>query len=183
MKIEVSELTRRYGDFVAVDRISFAVDRGEVVGYLGPNGAAKSTTVKMLTGILQPTSGRILIDGQDLQDHTLSIKQRKGDPAVGSLAQSVGCGRGPISLAVAGLLADGFPIQKLTPGRPGIQWNKIGAASDRAYEPDFQPGDRSIAQGGRGRNIFLLRGYVWLLNDHAGHVDPDGVRAGGHFAG
>ena len=52
MKIEVSELTRRYGDFVAVDRISFAVDRGEVVGYLGPNGAGKSTTVKMLTGIL-----------------------------------------------------------------------------------------------------------------------------------
>ena len=86
-------------------------------------------------------------------------------------------------MAVAGLLADGFPIQKLTPGRPGIQWNKIGAASDRAYEPDFQPGDRGIAQGGRGRNIFLLRGYVWLLNDHAGHVDPDGVRAGGHFAG
>jgi len=90
MKIKVSELTRRYGDFVAVDHISFEVDRGEVLGYLGPNGAGKSTTVKMLTGILQPTSGRILIDGQDLQDHTLSIKQRIGYvPEIGGLYESL----------------------------------------------------------------------------------------------
>src|SRR5437867_10650133 len=84
MKIRVSELTRKYGDFLAVDHISFEVNRGEILGYLGPNGAGKSTTVKMLTGILAPTSGRILIDGLDLAENALAIKQLfQGDEAKG----------------------------------------------------------------------------------------------------
>ena len=90
MKIEVSELTRHYGDFVAVDNVSFSVAQGEILGYLGPNGAGKSTTVKMLTGILSPTSGRILVDGQEVQDNILSIKQRIGYvPESGGLYESL----------------------------------------------------------------------------------------------
>ena len=64
--IEVQELSRRYGDFTAVDRVSFAVDEGEIVGILGPNGAGKTTTIRMITGFLPPTGGRVTVAGKDL---------------------------------------------------------------------------------------------------------------------
>lgn len=63
--IEVSELTKRFDDFTAVDGVSFSVAKGEIFAFLGPNGAGKSTTIKMLTTLLRPTSGRILLDGHD----------------------------------------------------------------------------------------------------------------------
>ena len=64
--IETSDLTRRFGDFTAVDRVNFSVARGEIFGLLGPNGAGKSTTFKMLCGLLPPSSGRALVAGFDL---------------------------------------------------------------------------------------------------------------------
>ena len=57
ISVQVSHLTKKFGDFTAVDDISFEVKTGEVFGFLGPNGAGKSTTIRMLCGILQPTSG------------------------------------------------------------------------------------------------------------------------------
>jgi ABC-type multidrug transport system ATPase subunit len=59
-------LTRRFGDRIAVDHVSFTVDRGEVFGFLGPNGAGKSTTARMLTGFLAPTEGRAVVAGFDV---------------------------------------------------------------------------------------------------------------------
>ena len=53
--IQAQNLSRRYGDFVAIDDISFAVDEGEILGILGPNGAGKTTTIRMITGFLPPT--------------------------------------------------------------------------------------------------------------------------------
>jgi ABC-2 type transport system ATP-binding protein len=64
--LSVSDLCKTYGPKAAVDRISFVVEPGEIVGLLGPNGAGKTTTVNMVLGVLAPTSGRILIDGIDL---------------------------------------------------------------------------------------------------------------------
>ena len=55
--IEIRDLTKRFGPLLAVDRVSFDVDKGEVLGFLGPNGAGKSTTMKMVTGFQDPTSG------------------------------------------------------------------------------------------------------------------------------
>jgi len=90
MRIQVSELTKKYGSFVAVDQISFEVARGEILGYLGRNGAGKSTTVKMLTGVLPPTSGRILIDGADVAENAIAIKQKIGYvPEGGGLYESL----------------------------------------------------------------------------------------------
>ncbi|HVY67567.1 MAG TPA: ATP-binding cassette domain-containing protein, partial [Patescibacteria group bacterium] len=63
--ITVNELTKKFGDFTAVDRVSFSVDKGQVFAFLGPNGAGKSTTIKMLTTLLRPTSGSIELDGKD----------------------------------------------------------------------------------------------------------------------
>jgi ABC-2 type transport system ATP-binding protein len=90
MMIQVSDLTKWYGNFLAVDRVSFNVDRGEILGYLGPNGAGKSTTVKMLTGILPPSGGQIVIDGQDVRENSLAVKQRIGYvPETGGLYESL----------------------------------------------------------------------------------------------
>jgi len=64
--IVVRELSRKFGDFTAVDRISFTVDRGEVFGFLGANGAGKTTAIRMLNGILRPTSGSATVAGYDI---------------------------------------------------------------------------------------------------------------------
>jgi ABC-2 type transport system ATP-binding protein len=64
--IEAQNLSRRYGDFTAVDDITFAVDDREILGILGPNGAGKTTTIRMITGFLPPTRGRVTVFGKDL---------------------------------------------------------------------------------------------------------------------
>ena len=76
--IEIENLTRRFGSFVAVDHISFSVERGEVLGFLGPNGAGKSTTMKMITGFLAPTSGSIRVEGFDVQRDPIAVKKCVG---------------------------------------------------------------------------------------------------------
>ncbi|MGM0689219.1 MAG: ABC transporter ATP-binding protein [Bacillota bacterium] len=63
--IEVEGLTKKFGDLVAVDNISFTVNRGEIFAFLGPNGAGKTTTIRMLTTLSRPTSGKIIINGHD----------------------------------------------------------------------------------------------------------------------
>jgi ABC-2 type transport system ATP-binding protein len=72
------DLTRAFGDFVAVDHVSFDVTRGEIFGFLGPNGAGKTTTIKMLTGLLAPSSGRAEVAGFDLATGADEIKRRIG---------------------------------------------------------------------------------------------------------
>jgi ABC-2 type transport system ATP-binding protein len=76
--IEVSHLTKRYGERVAVRDLSFEVARGEVVGFLGPNGAGKSTTLRMITGFIEPSEGSIRVDGIDAQKQPLEVKRRIG---------------------------------------------------------------------------------------------------------
>ncbi|MGA9507614.1 MAG: ABC transporter ATP-binding protein [Candidatus Sulfotelmatobacter sp.] len=71
-------LTRRFGDFIAVDRVELRVSPGQFFGFLGPNGAGKSTTIKMLTGLLAPSAGRIEILGLDLTAHPVEVKRQIG---------------------------------------------------------------------------------------------------------
>jgi ABC-2 type transport system ATP-binding protein len=78
LAINTSALTRRFGDFLAVDHIDLAVRRGSFFGFLGPNGAGKSTTIKMLTGMLAPTAGRIEILGHDLAADAIAVKRLIG---------------------------------------------------------------------------------------------------------
>ena len=76
--IEARHLTRRFGDFVAVNDVSFEVHAGEVFGFLGSNGAGKSTTIRMLCGLLRPTSGTALVGGIDVGSDPEGVKRRIG---------------------------------------------------------------------------------------------------------
>ena len=76
--IEVSGLTKHYGELIAVDHVSFEVKRGEIFGFLGPNGAGKTTIVRMLTGIIRPDGGTAKVMGYDIQKEPLRAKQVMG---------------------------------------------------------------------------------------------------------
>ena len=76
--ILVRDLTRKFGTFTAVDRISFAVERGEIFGFLGANGAGKSTAIRMMCGLLRPTSGTAIVDGVDVSRDPEEVKRRLG---------------------------------------------------------------------------------------------------------
>src|SRR5437667_322507 len=76
--VRVDELSRHFGDKVAVDRVSFDIARSEVFGFLGPNGAGKTTTIKMLTTLLPPTSGRATVLGHDLKTEGRKIRAQIG---------------------------------------------------------------------------------------------------------
>jgi drug efflux transport system ATP-binding protein len=78
LAIDVRGLTRRFGAFVAVDDLSFAVKPGEIFGFLGANGAGKSTTIRMLCGLLKPTSGTALVGGVDVSRDPEGVKRRIG---------------------------------------------------------------------------------------------------------
>ena len=76
--ITVEHLTKRYGDFTAVDDLSFEIDEGHVYGFLGPNGAGKSTTMNIMTGCLSPTAGHVRIDGYDIFEEPNQAKRLLG---------------------------------------------------------------------------------------------------------
>jgi ABC-2 type transport system ATP-binding protein len=76
--VEVRDLEKRFGQFVAVDRVSFSVRKGEIFGFLGPNGAGKSTTIRMLCGIITPTSGDGRVVGYDIFTQAEEIKHAIG---------------------------------------------------------------------------------------------------------
>jgi ABC-2 type transport system ATP-binding protein len=78
LSIEVHDLTRRFGDFTAVDAISFDVQPGEVFGFLGANGAGKTTAIRMLTGLLAPTSGSATVAGFDVLTQPERVRRRIG---------------------------------------------------------------------------------------------------------
>ncbi len=76
--VRTENLTRRFGDFVAVDHVSFSVEAGEVVGYLGPNGSGKTTTIRMLLGLLQPSDGQATVLGFDAFRQSEEVRARAG---------------------------------------------------------------------------------------------------------
>src|SRR5688572_17875895 len=78
MSVTVQNLTKIFGTQRAIDNITFQVEKGQILGFLGPNGAGKSTTMKIATGYLPPSSGTILINGLDVRDGSLGIRQQVG---------------------------------------------------------------------------------------------------------
>ncbi|HOJ20138.1 MAG TPA: ATP-binding cassette domain-containing protein [Armatimonadota bacterium] len=76
--IQVENLTKYYGEYAAIENVSFAVEKGEILGFLGPNAAGKTTTMRILTGFLQPTSGKAAVAGFDVVSESLEARKRIG---------------------------------------------------------------------------------------------------------
>ena len=76
--IEVKNLVKKYGDYVAVDHLSFQIEKGQVYGFLGPNGAGKSTMMNIMTGYIASTEGEVFIDGFHIVDEPEEAKRRIG---------------------------------------------------------------------------------------------------------
>ena len=76
--VQVINLTKRYGQHVAVDQVSFTVEKGEIVGFLGPNGAGKTTTMNIITGYISATEGSVKVDGFDILEEPEEVKKRIG---------------------------------------------------------------------------------------------------------
>ena len=83
LAIETKNLTRRFGDFVAVDNVSLTVEKGEVFGFLGPNGSGKTTVIKMLTGISPISSGSASIEGLDVGSQADVVREHIGYMKIG----------------------------------------------------------------------------------------------------
>src|SRR5216684_5860184 len=76
--IEVKNLTKVYGDFVAIKDVSFKAESGSILGFLGPNGAGKTTTMRIITGYMPATAGTVLIDGLDIFSESLEARRKIG---------------------------------------------------------------------------------------------------------
>lgn len=76
--IRVENLTKKFGEFLALDKVSFEVQKGEVLGFLGPNGAGKTTTMRILTGLISPTEGNIKVENLNVLDNSLEIRKMIG---------------------------------------------------------------------------------------------------------
>lgn len=78
MSVEVSNVTKRYGNQLALDDISFSAEKGQVLGFLGPNGAGKTTMMRIITGIIPASSGRVMVNGVDVLEDSLRVRERIG---------------------------------------------------------------------------------------------------------
>jgi ABC-2 type transport system ATP-binding protein len=76
--IQVTGLSKKYANYVAVDNITFSVDKGDIVGFLGPNGAGKTTTMRVITGFMPPTAGKVTVGGFDVFEQPIEVKKRIG---------------------------------------------------------------------------------------------------------
>ncbi len=163
--IEAAGLTKRYGHVLAVDRLSFTVERGQVVGFLGPNGAGKTTTLRMLLGLVRPDAGTAAIGGRAYSELSDPLSQ------VGAVleASSFHPGRSArnhlrIQALVAGVGA----------ARIGVVLDRVGLseAADRRVR-GFSLGMRQRL----GLATALLAGpEVLILDEPAKGLDPEGVR-------
>ncbi|MCA8943539.1 MAG: ATP-binding cassette domain-containing protein [Planctomycetes bacterium] len=152
--IQVENLSKSYGPALALDSISFEVERGEVVGFLGPNGAGKSTTMKILTGFLLPSSGRASVDGLDVVEQSLEVRRRIGylpestplytemrvDEYLRFAAEIRGVERGRMRSAVSRVV-ELCGLERVT-GKNIIELSKgykqrVGLAQAMVHEPDL----------------------------------------------
>jgi ABC-2 type transport system ATP-binding protein len=163
--IEVRNLTKRFGDVVAVDGLSFAVEPGTVVGFLGPNGAGKTTTLRALLGLVEPTDGQALVQGRryvDLQE--------------------------PLQLVGASLEASGFHpgrsarghlrVQAYAAGVPATRVDEVLELVGLAFASDRRTGSFSLGMKQRLAlaTALLPDPEVLILDEPANGLDPEGVR-------
>jgi len=168
--IEISNLSRAYGDFTAVDNVSFTVACGEVLGLLGHNGAGKSTIMKMMTGFLEPTAGHIHIDGLSMGADTQAIQRR-----IGYLPEN--CPAWPEMSVVEYL-----QYQARLHGVPETEQNKAVATAIRRTALKEKAGQsiQTLSRGYRQRvgvaQAILHEPGIIILDEPTNGLDPTQIR-------
>ena len=169
--VAVHELSKAFGDFLAVDGVSFEVDRGEVVGYLGPNGSGKTTTMRMLLGLLRPTSGSASVLGYDVVADAERIR-----PRVGYMSQRFALYE---DLTVAENLRFYGGVYGLDAGRLATRQAAMLELTGLSERPDERAGE--LAGGWRQRlalGIALIHEpELMFLDEPTSGVDPEARRA------
>ncbi|MBF0157131.1 MAG: ABC transporter ATP-binding protein, partial [Magnetococcales bacterium] len=168
--IEMTSLTRRYGEVVAVAELTCRIGRGEVVGLLGHNGAGKSTVLKMLTGYLEPSAGHIVVDGLRMGRDTRAIQKR-----MGYLPENC-----PLwtEMSVIDHLDFQAALRGISPGRrPGLLRRALGLAGLEARA--LQRID-TLSRGYRQRvgvaQAILHRPDIIILDEPTNGLDPTQIR-------
>ncbi len=170
--VAVRDLTKRFGDFTAVDGVSFDVGRGEVVGYLGPNGSGKTTTIRMLLGLLRPTSGSASVLGMDVVRDAEAIRptRRVHEPAVRAVRRSHG--RREPALLRRGVRHPAEPRRREAVGDARDWWAwRISATSGPPRWP---------AAGGSASRMAIALVHeppLLFLDEPTSGVDPEARRA------
>ncbi|HEY0106615.1 MAG TPA: ATP-binding cassette domain-containing protein [Rhizomicrobium sp.] len=148
--VELSRVTKRFGDFTAVNDLSFSLARGSILGFLGPNGAGKTTTLRMMLGILPPDEGTIRVLGRDIAKVRARIgylpeerglyKRMRADAAIAYIATLKGMKRGPALARARELLAD-FGLKDFAQVRiEGLSKGmaqKVQVLSAVVHDPEF----------------------------------------------
>lgn len=164
--IEVRDLTKKFGDFTAVDRISFEVANGEIFGLLGPNGAGKSTLIRMLTTLIAPTSGTAMVGGGDVRKDADTVRR-----AIGVIPQAM---TSDIDLSVE----ENLLIFARLYGVPREKRNRlIGELLEAVQLTEWR--DKPVRQlsGGMRRRVEIARGLVhepriFFLDEPTTGLDP-----------
>lgn len=169
--IEAHDLVKKFGDFTAVDHVSFSVARGEVVGYLGPNGSGKTTTMRMLLGLLRPTSGTGRVLGFDIDQEAERIR-----PLVGYMSQKFALYE---ELTVRENLVFYAGVYGMRPAAYRPRVREVAALIGLAGREDERAG--SLAGGWRQRlalGIAMVhRPQLLFLDEPTSGVDPEARRA------
>lgn len=165
--IQARNLTRRFGPKVAVDDISFSLDRGEVLGFLGPNGAGKSTTMRMITGYLPPTAGSVVVGEHDIARDPLAARRLMGYLPENAPSYS--------DMTVSGFL-------RFAAGMRGLSGRKARQAIERVsgmcfLEPVLHQGIDTLSKGYRHRICFaqsiIHDPDILILDEPTDGLDPN----------
>ncbi|QUQ62612.1 ABC transporter ATP-binding protein [Kutzneria sp. CA-103260] len=163
--IEVNGVTKRYGERVAVDNLTFTVRPGAVTGFLGPNGAGKSTTMRMILGLDRPTSGDVLVNGKHYAEHAAPLRE------VGALleAKAVHTGRSAYHHLLAMALTHGIPRKRVDEVIDLVGLREVARK---------RVGSFSLGMGQRLGVAAALLGdpATLLLDEPVNGLDPEGVR-------
>ncbi|MCW2904993.1 MAG: putative transporter ATP-binding protein [Streptosporangiaceae bacterium] len=162
--IEAHQLTKRYGDKTAVDRLDFTVQPGTVTGFLGPNGAGKSTTMRMIVGLDAPTSGSVSVNGRRYAEHSAPLQE------VGTLleAKSIHPGRSAFDHLMAQAYTHGIPRRRV---EEVIELTGLQSVAKR------RAGAFSLGMGQRLGIAAALLGdpQTVMLDEPVNGLDPEGV--------
>jgi ABC-2 type transport system ATP-binding protein len=168
--ISLHNVTKRYGDFTAVDDLNLEVRRGEILGFLGPNGAGKTTTIRILTGFLRPTTGRVRLLGHDMAEEQAALRARASLGFVPDVAGLDATATGEW------LLDDLAGLQ----GRPPVDRETVIAAME-LHSRDLRRPMGRLSRGTR-QKINIVQGLqhrpdLIILDEPAEGLDPLAKRA------